>query len=116
MAKGSGSVTITGNDLVFNCVLSTNRDENTVKCNSLQLSATTSNTKSSTNKDIDSTQMVNRRKICTSSAYNRVGTSGDSSVTQDEMEHILCDSNDNEQMADTTNTTKKVKGEELRHP
>lgn len=105
MAKGSGHVTITGNDLIFNCVLSGDQSEH------FQLTSTSSTgaTTSATGEGPSTGTVINRRKICTSSAY-KSSTNCDSSDTRGEMEHILCDSNDNEHSVDNGGNFVQGKG------
>lgn len=102
MEKGLGSVAITGNHLIFNCVVSTD------KSNDLQLTSMCKASEDAVSSNKISA--INRRRLCSSSAFVK-DTVIDSSGKRSELEHILCDSDDNQ--VKTTNS--QTKGEHYNH-
>lgn len=92
MEKGLGSVTITGNHLIFNCVVSPGKSE--AIHDDLQLMSMSSGVKGTEDAVASNkkTSAINRRRICSSTVYTKDAVIDSSNAKQSELEHILCDS------------------------
>lgn len=91
MDKGLGSVTITGNHLIFNCVISPGPSKEIN--DDLQLMSMSSSVKG-TQDTVASNKIsaINRRRMCSSTVYSKDTVIDSSTTKQSELQHILCDS------------------------